>query len=73
MCTDVKVIKKEVNCFLLINFGLITLVSIFIFVSTTKPNSAALGGNFAGLFMYIPAFSVVVVLKKFLITVFLQQ
>lgn len=64
MCTDVKVIKKEVNTFLLINFGLIAFISIFVFISTTKPHSADLVGSFAGLFMYIPAFSAIVVLKK---------
>ncbi len=64
MCTDVKVIKKEVNTFLLINFGLIAFISIFVFISSTKPHSADLAGGFAGLFMYIPAFSAIVVLKK---------
>ncbi|RDY25490.1 CPBP family intramembrane metalloprotease, partial [Romboutsia weinsteinii] len=64
MCSDIKVIKKEVNAFLLINFGLIALVSVFIFISTTKANSASFISNFAVLFMYIPAFSVIVVLKR---------
>ncbi|MDK2562403.1 CPBP family intramembrane metalloprotease [Romboutsia sedimentorum] len=64
MCTNVKVIKKEVSTFLLINFGLIAFISIFMFISTTKPYSADLVGSFGGLFMYIPAFSAIVVLKK---------
>ncbi|CEO12510.1 membrane spanning protein [[Clostridium] sordellii] len=63
MLNDIKIIKKEVNYFLLINFGLIAFVSIFIFLCASKPNSNIFIGNFAGLFMYIPALSAIVVLK----------
>lgn len=64
MSNDIKVIKKEINYFLLINFGIIAFVSIFIFMAASKPNSSDYILNFAVLFMYIPAFTVVVVLKK---------
>lgn len=64
MCEAVKVIKKEVKYFLLINFALIAFVSIFIFLSLSKVNASDFVLNFAGLFMYIPAFSTIVVLKR---------
>ncbi|MGL5754704.1 MAG: CPBP family intramembrane glutamic endopeptidase [Paraclostridium sp.] len=64
MCNDIKVIKKEVNSFLLINFGLIAFISIFIFMLASNTNSSTFISNFAVLFMYIPAFSVIVVLKR---------
>lgn len=64
MNNDIKVIKQEISYFLLINFSLIAFISIFIFLSLSKPNSNELISNFSVLFMYIPAFSAVVVLKK---------
>ncbi|CEH33489.1 CPBP family intramembrane glutamic endopeptidase [Romboutsia lituseburensis] len=64
MSTDIKTIKQEIRYFLLINFGLIAFISIFLFISATKPNSSKLIHNFSVMFMYIPAFSVIVVLKK---------
>ena len=64
MSNDAKIIKQEINYFLLINFLLIAFISIFIFLSLSKPNSNELISNFSVLFMYIPAFSVVIVLKK---------
>lgn len=64
MSNDVKVIKKEVNSFLLINFGLIAFISIFIFMIASKTNSSIFISNFAVLFMYIPAFSAIVVMKR---------
>lgn len=64
MTNDIKAIKKEVNSFLLINFGIIAFVSIFIFMIASKSNGDVFIVNFAGLFMYIPAFSVIVVLKR---------
>lgn len=64
MCNDIRVIKQEVRDFLLINFGLITFLAIFVFISFSKPNSDDFLYNFAITFMYIPAFSVMVVLKK---------
>lgn len=65
MSKDVNIIKKEIKNFLLINFGLIAFISIFLFLSSTKQNASDFAVNFAGLFMYIPAFSTIVVLKKF--------
>lgn len=64
MVADIKTTKKEINSFLLINFGLIAFISIFIFLSLSKPNSSEFIINFGGLFMYVPAFSVIVVLKR---------
>ncbi|MGL4911752.1 MAG: CPBP family intramembrane glutamic endopeptidase [Romboutsia sp.] len=64
MSTDINNIKQEIKYFLLINLGIIAFVSIFIFMSASKPDSDMIIANFAGLFMYVPAFSVVVVLKK---------
>lgn len=64
MSTDIKDIKREIKYFLLVNFGLIAFISIFLFISTSKPEGSVFIANFAGLFMYIPAFSVIVVLKK---------
>lgn len=64
MSRDINVIKQEIKYFLLINLALIAFVSIFIFMSASKPDSSLVIQNFAGLFMYIPAFSVIVVLKK---------
>lgn len=64
MSKDVNIIKKEIKNFLLINFGLIAFISIFLFLSSTKQNASDFAVNFAGLFMYIPAFSTIVVLKK---------
>lgn len=65
MSKDANTIKKEIKKFLLINFGLIAFISIFLFLSSTKQNASEFAVNFAGLFMYIPAFSTIVVLKKF--------
>lgn len=65
MSKDVNIIKKEIKNFLLINFGLIAFISIFLFLSLTKQNASDFAMNFAGLFMYIPAFSTIIVLKKF--------
>lgn len=65
MSKDVNIIKKEIKNFLLINFGLIVFISIFLFLSSIKQNASDFAVNFAGLFMYIPAFSTIVVLKKF--------
>ncbi|WP_270943283.1 CPBP family intramembrane glutamic endopeptidase [Romboutsia lituseburensis] len=65
MSTDIKNIKQEIKYFLLINFVLIAFISVFIFKLALKPDSSMLITNFGGLFMYIPAFSVIVVLKKF--------
>lgn len=64
MSTEIKDIKREIKYFLLVNFGLIAFISIFLFISTSKPEGSVFIANFAGLFMYIPAFSVIVVLKK---------
>ena len=64
MSNNIKIIKKEVNYFLLINFGFIAFISIFIFLSLSKANASDFVVNFAGLFMYIPAFSAIVVLKR---------
>lgn len=64
MSDDIKIIKKEVKSFLLINFGLIAFISIFIFISLSKANSSDFIVDFAGLFMYIPAFSAIVVLRR---------
>lgn len=64
MSNDVKIIKKEIKDFLLINFGIIAFISVFLFLSSSKTNSEDLAMNFAGLFMYIPAFSTIIVLKK---------
>ncbi|MGY5268608.1 hypothetical protein [Paraclostridium bifermentans] len=64
MYNDIRVTKQEVRDFLLINFGLITFLAIFVFISFSKPNSDDFLYNFAITFMYIPAFSVMVVLKK---------
>ncbi|MEG0856289.1 MAG: CPBP family intramembrane glutamic endopeptidase [Terrisporobacter sp.] len=64
MSNDIKIIKKEISSFLLINFGIIAFISIFLFLSTSKTNASDFAVNFAGLFMYIPAFSAIVVLKK---------
>lgn len=64
MCNDIRVTKQEVRDFLLINFGLITFLAIFVFISFSKPNSDDFLYNFAITFMYIPAFSVMIVLKK---------
>ncbi|MEG2789293.1 MAG: type II CAAX endopeptidase family protein [Romboutsia sp.] len=64
MSTDINSIKQEIKYFLLINFGLIAFVSIFLFTSALKLDSSKYIHNFAVMFMYIPAFSVIVVLKK---------
>lgn len=64
MCNDIRVTKKEVRDFLLINFGLIAFISIFVFISSSKPNGSDFLYNFAITFMYIPAFSVMIVLKR---------
>lgn len=64
MSNNIKIIKKEVNYFLLINFGFIAFISIFIFLSLSKANASDFVVNFAVLFMYIPAFSAIVVLKR---------
>ncbi len=64
MSTNIKIIKKEINYFLLINFLLIAFTSIFLFLSISKPNNSELISSFSVLFMYIPAFSAIVVLKK---------
>lgn len=64
MSNDIKLIKKEINYFLLINFLLIVFISIFLFLSVSKPNNSEFISNFSLLFMYIPAFSAIVVLKK---------
>lgn len=64
MYNSIRGIKKEVRDFLLINFGLIAFISIFLFISATKPNNTMLLSSFGALFMYIPAFSAIVVLKK---------
>lgn len=64
MSEDVKIIRKEIKDFLLINFGLIAFISVFLFLSSTKTNASDFAVNFAGLFMYIPAFTTIVVLKK---------
>lgn len=64
MSTDIKTIKQEIKYFLLINFGLIAFISIFLFISASNPNSSKLIHNFSVMFMYIPAFSVIIVLKK---------
>lgn len=64
MYNDIRVTKQEVRDFLLINFGLITFLAIFVFISFSRPNSDDFLYNFAITFMYIPAFSVMVVLKK---------
>ncbi|MDK2587266.1 type II CAAX endopeptidase family protein [Romboutsia sedimentorum] len=65
MSTDIKTIKQEIKYFLLINFGLIAFISIFLFISASSLDSSKLIHNFSVMFMYIPAFSVIVVLKKF--------
>lgn len=62
MSNDIKLVKKEINSFLIINFALIAFISIFMVKS--KSDSVDFISNFAVLFMYIPAFSVIVVLKK---------
>ncbi|HDN2441468.1 TPA: CPBP family intramembrane metalloprotease, partial [Clostridioides difficile] len=64
MSNNIKIIKKEINYFLLINFLLIAFTSIFLFLSISKPNNSELISSFSILFMYIPAFSAIVVLKK---------
>lgn len=64
MSNDVKIIKKEIKDFLLINFGIIAFISVFLFLSSSKTNAEDLAVNFALLFMYIPAFSTIIVLKK---------
>ncbi|HBI94604.1 MAG TPA: CPBP family intramembrane metalloprotease domain-containing protein [Terrisporobacter glycolicus] len=64
MSNDVKIIKKEIKDFLLINFGIIAFISVFLFLSSSKTNAEDLAVNFAALFMYIPAFSTIIVLKK---------
>ncbi|MER0284771.1 CPBP family intramembrane metalloprotease [Clostridioides difficile] len=64
MSNDIKLIKKEINYFLLINFLLIAFISIFLFLSVSKPNNSEFISNFSLLFMYIPAFSAIVVLKR---------
>ncbi|CEH33493.1 CPBP family intramembrane glutamic endopeptidase [Romboutsia lituseburensis] len=64
MSTDIKDIKQEIKYFLLVNFGLIAFISIFLFISSSKPEGSVFITNFGGVFMYIPAFSVIVVLKK---------
>ncbi|MGL4803037.1 MAG: lysostaphin resistance A-like protein [Cetobacterium sp.] len=64
MDSNIKNIKQEIKNFLLINFVLIAFISIFVFTSASKQNGSLLVQNFGGLFMYIPAFSVIVVLKK---------
>lgn len=63
MYSDIKIIKKEVRDFLIINFSLITFISIFIFIRAAKPNSISFLSSFAGLFMYIPAFSAITILN----------
>lgn len=73
MSTDIKTIKQEIRYFLLINFGLIAFISIFLFISAANPDSSKLIYNFGVMFMYIPAFSVIVVLKKFLTVSLLQM
>lgn len=64
MCSDIRVIKKEVRDFLIINFSFIAFISIFIFIRAAKPDSISFLSNFAGLFMYIPAFSAITVLNR---------
>lgn len=64
MSNDIKLIKKEINYFLLINFLLIAFISIFLFLSVSKSNNSEFISNFSLLFMYIPAFSAIVVLKR---------
>ncbi|MDU2147723.1 MAG: hypothetical protein E7E58_06975 [Paeniclostridium sordellii] len=64
MSNDIKLVNKEINSFLIINFALIAFISIFIFMVKSKSDSVDFISNFAVLFMYIPAFSVIVVLKK---------
>lgn len=64
MSRDINNTKQEIKYFLLINLVLIAFVSVFIFISSSKPEGSLFIQNFAGLFMYIPAFSVIVVLKK---------
>lgn len=64
MSTDIKTIKQEIKYFLLINFGLIAFISIFLFISASSPDSSKFIHNFSVMFMYIPAFSAIVVLKK---------
>ena len=64
MSTDIKTIKQEIKYFLLINFGIIAFISIFLFISASSPDSSKLIHNFSVMFMYIPAFSAIVVLKK---------
>lgn len=64
MSNDITVIKKEIKDFLLINFALILFISIFLFLSSTKNNAQDFAANFAILFMYIPAFSAITVLRN---------
>ncbi|GAA0092890.1 type II CAAX endopeptidase family protein [Paraclostridium bifermentans] len=64
MDTDIKTIKQEIKYFLLINFGFIAFISIFLFISASNSGSSKFIHNFAAMFMYIPAFSGIVVLKK---------
>lgn len=64
MCNDIRVTKQEVRDFLLINFGMIAFLSIFIFINFFKSNNVDIIPNFARTFMYIPAFSAIVVLKR---------
>ncbi|MEN2259661.1 CPBP family intramembrane glutamic endopeptidase (plasmid) [Paraclostridium benzoelyticum] len=63
MYSDIKIIKKEVRDFLIINFSLIAFISIFIFIRAAKPNIISFLSRFAGLFMYIPAFSAITILN----------
>ncbi|MCC3868059.1 CPBP family intramembrane glutamic endopeptidase [Terrisporobacter mayombei] len=64
MSNDIKIVRREIRDFLLINFGIIAFISIFLFLSSSKTNAEGLAANFAILFMYIPAFSTIIVLKK---------
>ncbi|SHI06797.1 hypothetical protein SAMN02745196_02643 [Clostridium collagenovorans DSM 3089] len=63
MTADMLQTKKEVKVFLLINFGIIIILGLLLFLSRSTTNYPNTPSNFALTFMLIPAFAAIIVLK----------
>ena len=64
MNSAISQVKKELKYFLSINFGIIIIFALLLFISRNNLDGLYTPSNFAGVFMSIPSFAAILTLKK---------
>lgn len=64
MNVDLCQVKKELKTFLFINFGIIIIFALLLFISRNNLDGSYTPSNFAVVFMSIPSFAAIITLKK---------